>query len=344
MAVEPLIECVPNFSEGRDLEKIDLILSAISRVKGVEILQVDRGYDAHRTVVTFAGPPQLVFQAAREGMRAAVKSIDMRSHRGVHPRIGAIDVCPFVPLRGMSKEELVPLVRKFSRQIAEELKLPIYLYAAAALLPERRNLSAIRRGQYEGLAMKMKETSGHPDFGPSAFQAHSGSTAVGVRDILIAYNVHLTTSDVLIAREIAAAVRGSGRIVRDANEKPSRIPGKFKSLQAIGWEMKKYGWAQVSTNITDRFESPMHEVYEAVRKEAQRRGVDVQGSELIGLAPLDVFSSAAQYYSGGQPNREGVLFEDAVIRKTVDSLGLDHLAPFESRERVLEYVLSDVGL
>lgn len=338
MVMNPLIECIPNFSEGRDEKKMDRIVAAISGVKGVELLHVDRGYDAHRTVVTFAGRPEFVFDGARAALRAAVELVDMRSHKGVHPRIGAVDVCPFVPLRGMSKEELVPLVRDFSRRIAEELNLPIYLYADAALRPDRRELSQIRRGQYEGLAQKMQERNGRPDYGPMEFQAHCGATAVGVRNILVAYNVHLTTRDVGIAKEIAAAIRGSGRTVSDSGGKPSRIPGKFKTLKAIGWMMEDYGWAQVSTNITDLSDSPMHEVYEAVRKEARSRGVDVQGSELIGIAPMKVFSSAAAYYSGG----EQVLSAKKALQKTVKALGLDYLAPFEPRERVLEYLLPEI--
>jgi len=333
----PIIECIPNFSEGRNSKVIQSIVEAMGSVSDARVLHVDIGYDANRTVITVAGSPQAVFASVEAGIRMAVKKIDMRDQIGEHPRIGAVDVCPFVALSGISKGDLRAAVEKFAERIAHELGLPIYLYAQSAHHPGRFSLFDIRKGQYEGLKKKMNEEEGIPDYGPSSFNPVFGAMAMGVRDLMIAYNVHLKTSDLPIARKIAADLRGSGRwMVR--NGKRVQQAGRFSSLKAIGWWMASYGWAQVSMNVMDFRESPLHEVYEAVSERARAYGIAAQGSELIGLAPEEALKAAGNFYAR-RAGESGELDEDQWMSYAVRGLGLDRLGSIDLRDRIIEYTL-----
>jgi len=334
----PIIECVPNFSEGRNKKAIQAIAGAMDAVPGAQLLHLDSGYDANRTVITVAGPPQAVFASAEAGIIAAMQLIDMRRQQGVHPRLGAVDVCPFISLQHISKTDLLPLVEDFASQLAEKRGIPIYLYAHSARRPARVALSAIRKGEFEGLKEKMKHPDGLPDLGPLQPHSSFGAMVMGVRDLMIAYNIHLTTKDVAIARRIAGDLRGSGRIlVADGNK--HRKPGRFPSLKAIGWSMASYGWAQVSMNIMNYKESPLHEVYEAAKERAAVYGVSVQGSELIGLAPKEALWEAGKYYAR-KSGEKGPLEEEQCMAHAVRGLGLDRLGSFSHSERLLESLLA----
>ncbi len=333
----PIIECIPNFSEGRNSRVIQSIVEAMESVPAARILHVDIGYDANRTVITVAGPPQAVFASAEAGIRMAVDKIDMRDHIGEHPRIGAVDVCPFVVLRGISKSDLREAVDTFAERIARELGLPIYLYAQSARNPGRFSLAAIRKGQYEGLKKKMVQAVWIPDYGPKSFHPGFGAMAVGVRDLMIAYNVHLKTTDVTIARRIAADLRGSGRWVLRKGKRVQQA-GRFSALKAIGWWMASYGWAQVSMNVMDFREAPLHEVYEAVSERARAYGISVQGSELIGLAPEEALRAAGHFYAK-RAGESAELSEDQWMSYAVRGLGLDRLGPMDLKDRIIEYTL-----
>jgi glutamate formiminotransferase/formiminotetrahydrofolate cyclodeaminase len=343
-----IIECVPNFSEGRDGAVIDGIAAAIRGVQGVKLLHVDAGRDANRTVVTFAGDPDAVAEAAFQAIRQAALTIDMRRHSGEHPRMGATDVCPLIPVSGVTIEEAVQYARRLAERVARELANPVYLYEHAATAPERRSLAAVRAGQYEGLEARMKDARWKPDYGEAAFNPRSGATAIGVRDFLVAYNVNLNTTSVSHARAVAADVRETGRIARkdgkvvcDEQGRPLRVPGMLRSVRAIGWYMRAYGIAQVSMNLTDLHTTPVHEAFEACRQSAARHGLRVTGSELVGLIPLAALLEAGRYFLDKQHRSSG-LSQEELVKIAVRSLGLDELAPFDAEAKILERVLANL--
>jgi glutamate formiminotransferase/formiminotetrahydrofolate cyclodeaminase len=330
----PLIECIPNFSEGRNKECINSIVRAMDAIPNAAILHVDRGFDANRTVVTVAGSPGSVFKAVEVGIKKAAKLIDMRHQVGEHPRLGAVDVCPFVALKGISKSDLIHRVDVFAQKLAHETGLSIYLYADSAQHAHRSSLAAIRKGEYEGLRDKMGKPQGRPDLGSHTFNPNFGAMVMGVRDTMIAYNVHLDTEDVTIAKQIAGDLRTSGRYIRHGAERVHKA-GRFPSLKAMGWWMPSYGWAQVSMNVMNYQTSPLHEVYEATKKRAEHYGVAVQGSELIGLAPLSALFAAGTYYAA----RRGLIGQRAEqewIPYAVEGLGLDRLEPIHLPDRIIE--------
>jgi len=328
-----ILECVPNFSEGRRPEVIAAIADAIRGVEGAKLLHIDSGASANRTVMTFAGLPEAVTEAAFRAIATAARLIDMRQHTGIHPRMGATDVCPLVPVRGISMQQAVHYARQLGERVGQELGIPVYLYEAAATRPERKNLAYIRAGEYEGFRQKIYLPEWAPDFGPQAFQPGPGQTVIGARDFLIAYNINLDTADESIAREIAAEVRESGRVVVQQGKK-QRIPGRLKAVKAIGWYVPEFGRAQVSTNITHIPTTPVHQVYETVKELAAKRGVRVTGSELVGLAPLKVFTDAGAFYL---PNPHAG--EEELVKEAIRQLGLDDLAPFDPNQKILEYCL-----
>lgn len=327
---QPLLECVPNFSEGRNPELIETIADSIRRVEGVNLLHIDAGFDANRTVMTFVGPPQSVVEAAFQSIKTAAQAIDMRQHHGAHPRIGATDVCPLIPIRGLTMAEVVTLAQGLGQRVGAELNIPVYLYEYAATAPHRRNLAHIRQGEYEGLATKIVQPEWQPDYGPTEGLFPAGATVLGARKFLIAYNVNLNTKDPEIAQRIAEKVRESGYVQRDEQGLKQRLPGRCPGVKAIGWYMPAYGKAQVSLNITDLDQTPLHLAFEACREEAQRFGVEVTGSELIGLAPRRVFLEAGQYFAPYETD------PDRLIEVTIIHLGLRELGGFERGQRILE--------
>jgi len=344
-----IVECVPNFSEGRDLNSIRQIAGAIEQVKGVRVLNVDPGYAANRTVITFAGGPGPVVEAAFCGAKMASELIDMSKHKGEHPRFGAVDVCPLVPVANISMGETVQYARKLARRMGDELGIPVYCYEFAATRPERKSLASCRSGEYEGLKTKMQKPEWRPDFGPAELNVKTGASAVGARNFLIAYNVNLDTVSAEQAGVIAAAVRESGHVLREGNPlngkivtgadgKPVRIPGTLKSVRAIGWYIKEYGHAQVSMNLTDITVTSVHQAFEEVRKKAAELGIRVTGSELIGLIPLNAMLAAGKYFLE-KKGRSSVASDEEIIKTAVTSLGLDELASFDPRQRILEYLL-----
>jgi glutamate formiminotransferase/formiminotetrahydrofolate cyclodeaminase len=348
-----LIECVPNFSEGRDPEIIRRITDRIVAAGGVTLLHVDPGFDAHRTVVTFAGPPQAVLEAAFEGIQTAAALIDMRQHTGAHPRMGATDVCPLVPIVGITLEETARLARALGERVGRELSIPVYLYEAAQENPARKDLAVIRAGEYEGLAEKMRLPEWRPDFGPPDFQPKVGATVIGARGFLVAYNVNLNTTSTRRASAVAFDVREAGRprregdpltgkIVTDAAGHPVMIPGSLKAVRAIGWYLPRHGIAQVSMNLTDLATTPLHVAFEEVCRKAEARGLRVTGSEVVGLVPLATMLEAGRYFLRKQHRSAGVA-ESELIRIAIRSLGLEELAPFKPAERILEYRLRRPG-
>ena len=346
-----LIECVPNFSEGRDLKIIKEITNAIESTEGVRLLDVDPGKDTNRTVVTFVGEPEPVCEAAFRGMKKAQELIDMRKHHGEHPRFGATDVCPLVPVSGIGMEETIEYAQKLAERVGRELDYPVYCYEAAAFRPERKNLANVRAGEYEGLEKKLKETDWQPDFGPAEFRPKTGATAVGARDFLIAYNVNLNTTSVRRANAVAFDVREAGRVktdpktgkpMSDAEGNAIRIPGSLKAVKAIGWYIEEYGIAQISMNLTAINVTPVHIAFEEVRKRADERGMRVTGSELVGLMPLRVLTEAGKYFLKKQKRSVGVS-EKELVKIAVKSLGLDDLRPFDPEKKVIEYLLRDTS-
>ena len=339
-----LVECVPNFSDGRHRAVIDAIARSISGVSGVKLLDVDPGADTNRTVYTFVGPPEAVAEAAYRSAQKAAELIDMSAHRGAHPRIGALDVCPFVPVAEISMQECAELARQVGRRIGSELGIPVYFYEHAASSDERKSLANIRTGEYEGLAQKLADPRWVPDAGPSTFNARSGATVVGAREFLLAYNVNLNTRDRRLANEIALNIREGGRasrdahgdIIRDADGASVKTPGRLKAVRAIGWYIEQYRQAQVSINLLDFNTTPLHVVFETARDEAEKMGLIVTGSELVGLTPLTPLIEAGRYFlrkqgkSAGVPQRE-------LIETAIRSLGLDQLAPFDPEKKVIEY-------
>lgn len=346
-----LIECVPNFSEGRDMQIIEQITRAIESVEGVRLLDVDPGKATNRTVVTFVGEPEPVVEAAYRGIKKAAELIDMRNHHGEHPRMGATDVCPLVPVSGISMEETAEYARKLAKMVGNDLEIPVYLYEYAQPDKSRSNLSVIRAGEYEGFFDKIQLPEWKPDFGPQKFSAKSGGTVIGARDFLIAYNVNLNTKSTRIANRIAFDVREAGRVVRegnpysgkiktDANGEPIRIPGKLKHVKAIGWYIEEYQRAQISINLTNYRETPLHAVFEECRKSADERGARVTGSELVGLIPREPMLQAGRYFLEKQGLSSGVS-ESELIWTAVKSMGLDELTPFDPQKKIIEYQLQD---
>ena len=347
-----IVECVPNFSEGRDKAVIDAITAAIVQSGGVKLLDVDPGEATNRTVVTFVGSPEAVVEAAFAGVRRAAELIDMRHHKGAHPRMGATDVLPLIPISGITLEECAELARTLARRIADELRIPTYCYEASALRPERRNLAVCRAGEYEALPEKLAHTDTAPDFGARPFDegvARTGATTVGARDFLIAVNFNLNTTSTRRANAIAFDVREKGRpvrkgnpitgkIVEDAEGNPVMRPGTLKATKAIGWYIEEYGIAQVSMNITDISVTPLHVAFDEVCRKADARGVRVTGTEIVGLVPKRALLEAGRYFLRKQHRSTGIA-EEEIIRLAVKSMGLDDLKPFDPKEKVIEYLL-----
>jgi glutamate formiminotransferase/formiminotetrahydrofolate cyclodeaminase len=341
-----LVECVPNFSEGRDRSVIDRIAAALASVEGASVLDVDPGAATNRTVITVVGDPEAVVEAAFRGIRTASELIDMSRHRGEHPRIGATDVCPFVPVQGMTMEECAALARRLGERVGRELGIPVYLYEAAASTPARRNLADIRAGEYEGLPGKLADPEWAPDFGPAAFHPKSGATVIGARKFLVAYNVNLNTRSKKLAQEIAWAIREQGRpqrgpdgkVRKDGRGQTLHTPGRLPTVKAVGWFIEEYGRAQVSVNLTDFETAGLHDVFDACREEAQQLGLRVTGSELVGLLPLEALRRAGRHYLRAQGAATGV--SDArLVEVAVQSLGLSEIAPFVAEDRVIEWRL-----
>ncbi|MEY4595426.1 MAG: hypothetical protein RIQ47_1836 [Bacteroidota bacterium] len=340
--MKQLIECVPNFSEGNDLNIIKQITDAIESVEGVQLLNVDPGKATNRTVVTLVGEPAPVVESAFRGIKKAAELIDMSKHKGEHPRMGATDVCPLIPIAGISMEETAVWAQQLAKRVSDELHIPTYLYEAAQKNEARKNLSVIRAGEYEGFFTKIKLPEWKPDFGPSEFPAKSGATVIGARDFLVAYNVNLNTTSVRRANSVAFDVRENGRKVK--NEKGEEIvqPGTCKSVKAIGWFIEEYGIAQVSMNLTNITVTPVHIAFDECVKSAHHRGMRVTGSELVGLIPLKALTDAGKYFLEKQQRSTGVS-EKELIKIAVKSMGLDELGPFVPEERIIEYKLRAGG-
>ena len=346
-----LIECVPNFSEGRDMTIIKQITDEIEKVDGVRLLDVDPGKATNRTVVTFVGTPGPVVEAAFLAIKKASVIIEMSKHKGEHPRFGGTDVCPLVPVANITMEETAALARKLAERVGKELEIPVYCYENAAFTEERRNLANNRAGEYEGLPKKLEDPHWKPDFGPAKFNPRTGAIAIGARDFLVAYNVNLNTTSTRRANAVAFDIRENGRPVREGNpitgkiktdEKGNeiRIPGTLKACKAIGWYIEEYGIAQVSINLTNISITPVHVAFEAACKSAQERGMRVTGSELVGMIPLRAMIDAGKYFLRKQ-NRSAGISEEEIIKIAVKSLGLADLKPFVPEEKIIEYRLRD---
>lgn len=335
-----LIECVPNFSEGKDLSIIKQITDEIEKVEGTKLLNVDSGKATNRTVVTFVGTPDACVEACFNAIKKAGELIDMSKHKGEHPRIGATDVCPLIPVSGVSMEETVKYAIKLAERVGKELNIPVYLYEYAQKNPARRNLSVIREGEYEGFFKKIKKAEWKPDFGPTEFDAKRGATVIGARDFLVAYNVNLNTTSVRRANSVAFDVREAGRKIKNEKGEDTMQPGACKAVKAIGWYIREYGIAQVSMNLTNLNITPLHIAFEECVKSAHNRGMRVTGSEIVGLVPLKCLLDAGKYFLRKQKRSVGVS-EKELIRIAVKSLGLDELSPFRPEERVIEYLLKD---
>jgi glutamate formiminotransferase/formiminotetrahydrofolate cyclodeaminase len=334
--MKPIIECVPNFSEGVDQHVIDKIASEISGTAGVMLLNVDMGRDANRTVITFAGEPQAVVEAAFKGIKKAAELIDMSVQKGEHPRMGATDVCPLIPVSNITLAEVDVYARQLAARVGTELSIPIYLYEYSQPDNRRNNLSVIRSGEYEGFFDKIRQPGWQPDFGPAQMNAKAGATVIGARNFLIAYNVNLNTSSVDLASQIAADVRESGRLIATGEGK-KRLPGLLKGVKAIGWYMNEYNCAQVSTNITDINLSPIHRVFETIAGRAEAYGVEATGSELIGLIPLSAMTEAGRYFADKQ--KMEVLSESELLSLAIKAMGLDAVKPFHRETRILDFLL-----
>ena len=347
--MKQLVECVPNFSEGRDMAVIKKITDEIEKSEGVKLLDVDPGAATNRTVVTFVGEPEYVIEAAFRAVKKATEVIDMSKHKGEHPRMGATDVCPLIPVSNISMEETIEYAHKLAKRIGDELEIPIYCYENAAFKKERRNLANCRSGEYEGMQEKLKDPEWKPDFGPARFYSSAGVTAVGARDFLVAFNVNLNTTSSRRANAIAFDVRERGRpkreggsvtgkIIKDENGKPIMIPGTLKSVKAIGWFIEEYGVAQISMNLTNISITSVHEAFDAVSKSAESRGIRATGSELVGLIPLQAMLDAGKYFLRKQKRSTGVS-EKELIKIAAKSMGLDDLKPFDPNKNIIEYLI-----
>lgn len=351
--MQKLIECVPNFSEGRDMSVIKQITDVIEAVEGVKLLDVDPGKATNRTVVTFVGEPDAVVEAAYQAIKKSGEVIDMSKHTGEHPRMGATDVCPMIPIANISMEETAEYAQKLAKRVGEEQNLPVFLYEAAQPDKKRSNLSVIRGGEYEGMFDKLQLPQWKPDFGPAKMDAKRGCTAIGARDFLVAYNVNLNTKSTRLANSVAFDVREAGRvkreghpvigkIVTDENGETVRIPGTLKSVKAIGWYIEEYGVAQISMNLTNISITSVHEAFDEVNKKATERGLRVTGSELVGLVPLNAMLEAGRYFLQKQGRSLGVS-EEELIFIAVKSMGLDELGPFDPNEKIIEYKLRNLA-
>src|SRR6056297_4194783 len=351
MAENRLLECVPNFSEGNDMDIIKQITNEIEAIDGVSLLDVDPGQATNRTVVTFVGTPDETVEAAFQAVKKASELIDMSKHSGAHPRFGATDVCPLVPVSGMDMDEAVEYARKLAKRIGEELEIPIYCYEYAAYEEKRKNLANCRSGEYEGLKDKLQKPEWKPDFGPAKFNAASGATAVGARDFLVAYNINLNTTSTRRANAVAFDIREKGRVKREGgkltgkpvlDEKGEKvwIPGTLKKVKGIGWYIEEYGIAQISLNLTDISVTPVHVAFDEACKRAEDRGIRVTGSELVGLIPLKGMLEAGKYFLRKQ-NRSTGIPERELIKIAVKSLGLDDLYEFQPEDKIIEYKLAD---
>ena len=352
--MKQLIECVPNISEGNDTKKINEIANIVETVDGVSLLNVDPGKATNRTVITFVGEPKNVIEAAFLLIKKAKELIDMSKHSGEHPRMGATDVCPLVPISNISMDEVTKYARELAKRVGSELEIPVYCYENAAFKNERKNLANCRSGEYEGLKKKFENKNWKPDFGPSVFDdavKKSGATAISARDFLVAYNVNLNTTSTRKANAVAFDIREAGRIKREGNKitgkvindkngNPLRTPGLFKSVKGIGWFIDEYGIAQISYNLTDINISPLHEVFDKTCQQATKRGLRVTGSELVGLVPKSVLVDAGKFFLKKQKRSLGIS-EKEIIKIAVKSLGLDELAPFNVNERVIEYMIEE---
>ncbi|MCZ6775774.1 MAG: glutamate formimidoyltransferase [Ignavibacteria bacterium] len=336
-----IVECVPNFSEGKNIKTINAVSGVINAVSGVKLVSAEPDKDYNRTVVTFLGNPAGVAEAAFQATKKAAELIDMRQHKGEHPRMGATDVVPFVPVSGVTTEECVKIAHTFGERVGRELGIPIYLYEEAATRPERRNLSNIRKGEYEGLAEKLKDPAWKPDYGPAEFNPKSGATVTGVRTFLIAYNVNLNTNDVKLAHEIALRIRESGRVKKDEKGKPVldsegkkiSIPGTLKAVKAMGVLLEAHNIAQVSINLVNYQTTSLHVAFEEVKKQAATLGVEATGSEIIGLTPKEALLMAGRYYL---PELSA---EEHLVEVAIEKLGLSQLDQFDSDKKVIEYQL-----
>jgi glutamate formiminotransferase / formiminotetrahydrofolate cyclodeaminase len=351
--MQQIIECVPNFSEGRDPNVIKQITNEIESVSGVRLLNVDPGKATNRTVVTFVGSPDAVIEAAFLAIKKAGELIDMRKHKGEHPRMGATDVCPLIPVAGISMEETAEYAKKLGEKVGRLLQIPVYLYEEAQPDKNRSNLSVIRAGEYEGFAKKIKLPEWKPDFGPAEFDEKRGATVIGAREFLVAYNINLNTTSTRRANSIAFDVREAGRVKRegdpltgkiivDKEGKPVSIPGTLKSVKAIGWFIEEYGVAQISMNLTNINITPVHVAFDEVCQKAEERGIRVTGSELVGLIPLNAMLDAGKYFLKKQQRSTGVS-EKELIRIAIKSMGLDELGAFKPEERIIEYLLKEKG-
>ena len=350
-----LIECVPNFSEGRDSEKINLIVDHINQIDLITVLDVDPGGDTNRTVVTLIGPPDAIAEAAFQGIKIASEVLDMSKHTGTHPRMGATDVCPFIPINGVSEEECIDLSEQVGKRVGDELKIPVYLYERSAKEKKRTKLPDIRKGEYEGLSDKLADPDWKPDYGPSKLHIKGGATVIGCRDFLIAYNINLNTRDHRLATDIAFELREAGRskripnpnsknlldgdIVRHDNGKPVKVPGIFKDIKAIGWYVESFKRAQISINFNNYKVSTIHDVFDEACRLANERGIRVTGSELVGLIPLEAVLMAGNYYLKKQNRSIGVPVKD-IIECAVQSLGLNDVAPFNINEKIIDYAVN----
>ena len=348
--MEKIVECVPNFSEGRDESILEAISRSVESVSEVVLLDVDPGEATNRTVVTFVGSPAGVKEAAFNAIATAADLIDMRNHSGAHARMGATDVCPFVPVRGVSMDDCVEIAKSVGERVGKELGIPVYLYEHAASRPERRNLASVRQGEYEGLTAKFKDSDWVPDFGEAKFNARSGATAVGAREFLIAYNVNLNTKDRHVATDIALDIREAGRakrdkegkIVRDEEGMAIKVPGLLQSCKAVGWVIDEYQKAQVSINLTNYHVTPPHVAFESVREGARERGFRVTGSEIVGLIPLEAMLMAGWYYLEKQGKTKAVP-EAELVRVAVESIGLNDVTKFDPMEKIVDYRVVEQG-
>jgi len=338
-----LIECVPNLSEGRNEIALEKIKESLKGIPNCRILNFEPDHDYNRTVITFAGDESGVLEGALAISRAAAKEIDMRNHKGEHPRVGAIDVVPFIPIKNISIDDCIRISERYGKIIAEELNVPVFLYESSARKPERINLSNIRKGEYEGLQEKLKEENWKPDFGPSGFNPGLGAIVTGARFFLIAYNINLQSQDVKYAKEISEIIRESGTPKKDKEGKPVkengkilREAGRLKNVRGMGIKLEKYNITQVSMNLTNYNITPLHIVYEEIKKEAARIGVKVSGSEIVGLVPLEALLLAGKYYAQDQN-----MNEDSLVNLAIDELGLNDIRPFNKKEKIIDYLIKD---
>lgn len=345
----PLVECVPNFSEGRNKKVIDAIAESIKAVEGVTLLDVDPGRSTNRTVMTFVGEPDYVLEAAFQSIAKASALIDMRQHKGAHPRLGATDVCPFIPVAGLSMEDCAQLARTLAKRVGSDLRIPVYLYAEAAATKERKNLADVRQGEYEALAERMKNGF-VPDFGPAEFRAETGATVIGARPFLIAYNINLNTTSPKLANEIALNIREAGRakrdsagnIVKDANGKTVKEPGTLTSCKAVGWYVEEYSQAQISINLVDHTKTSVEHAFDECCRQADLLGLRVTGSEIVGMVPLAPMLQAGRHYLQKQKRTSGVS-EKELLNSAIISLGLSDIAPFEADKKIIEYAIAPQG-